>query len=71
MMKKNKPPKLLLSKLDKIIDHVVANNPTEVAQFRAGKTGLMGFFVGQVMKISKGSEDPKEAAAILKVYLNE
>jgi hypothetical protein len=42
------------SALEKMIDEVIAGNPKQVEQYRAGKTTLMGFFVGQVMKASKG-----------------
>jgi aspartyl-tRNA(Asn)/glutamyl-tRNA(Gln) amidotransferase subunit B len=46
------------SALEKIIDEVIAGNPKQVEQYRAGKTTLMGFFVGQVMKASKGKANP-------------
>jgi len=46
------------SALEKIIDEVIAGNPKQVEQYRAGKTTLMGFFVGQVMKASKGQANP-------------
>jgi aspartyl-tRNA(Asn)/glutamyl-tRNA(Gln) amidotransferase subunit B len=45
--------------LEKIIDEVIAAHPGELAQFRAGKTKLRGFFVGQVMKKSGGRADPQ------------
>jgi len=38
---------------------VVADNPKQVEQYRAGKKGVFGFFVGQVMKATKGSANPK------------
>jgi aspartyl-tRNA(Asn)/glutamyl-tRNA(Gln) amidotransferase subunit B len=47
------------SALEKIIDEVVAANPRQVEQYRAGKKTLMGFFVGQVMKASKGQANPQ------------
>jgi aspartyl-tRNA(Asn)/glutamyl-tRNA(Gln) amidotransferase subunit B len=46
------------SALEKIIDEVIAGNPKQVEQYRAGKTTLIGFFVGQVMKMSKGQANP-------------
>jgi aspartyl-tRNA(Asn)/glutamyl-tRNA(Gln) amidotransferase subunit B len=46
------------SALEKIIDEVIAGNPKQVEQYRAGKTTLIGFFVGQVMKASKGQANP-------------
>ena len=44
--------------LEKIIEGVLAANPKQVDQFRGGKTTVMGFFVGQVMKASKGQASP-------------
>ena len=40
------------------IDAVLAENPKELADYRAGKTKLMGFFVGQVMRRTKGQGNP-------------
>lgn len=51
--------------VEKIIDEIIANNPEQVEQFRAGKGKVMGFFVGQVMKISKGKADPALVNKIL------
>jgi aspartyl-tRNA(Asn)/glutamyl-tRNA(Gln) amidotransferase subunit B len=42
----------------KIIDDVIAANPKQLEQYRSGKTTVIGFFVGQVMKASKGQADP-------------
>ncbi|MGA8213163.1 MAG: Asp-tRNA(Asn)/Glu-tRNA(Gln) amidotransferase subunit GatB [Candidatus Sulfotelmatobacter sp.] len=47
------------SALEKIIDEVVVANPRQVEQYRAGKKTVIGFFVGQVMKASKGQANPK------------
>ena len=41
-----------------IIDEIIAKNPAQVAEFRAGKDKLIGFFVGQVMKASGGKANP-------------
>ncbi|PKD44507.1 Asp-tRNA(Asn)/Glu-tRNA(Gln) amidotransferase subunit GatB [Rhodohalobacter barkolensis] len=46
--------------IDPIIDEVIANNPDEVAKYRGGKKALIGFFIGQVMKQSKGKANPKQ-----------
>jgi aspartyl-tRNA(Asn)/glutamyl-tRNA(Gln) amidotransferase subunit B len=48
-----------VSALDPIIDEIVAANPGEVAAYRGGKEGLLGFFVGQVMKQTGGKADPR------------
>jgi aspartyl-tRNA(Asn)/glutamyl-tRNA(Gln) amidotransferase subunit B len=47
------------SALEKIIDEVIAANPKQLEQYRAGKATLIGFFVGQVMKASKGQANPQ------------
>jgi aspartyl-tRNA(Asn)/glutamyl-tRNA(Gln) amidotransferase subunit B len=47
------------SALEKIIDDLIAANPKQVEQYRAGKTTVIGFFVGQVMKLSKGQANPQ------------
>ncbi len=47
------------SALEKIIDEVMAANPKQLEQYRGGKTTMLGFFVGQVMKASKGQANPK------------
>ena len=48
-----------VSELDPIIDAVIAANPGQAEQYRAGKEGLLGFFVGQVMKETGGKADPR------------
>ena len=47
------------SALEKMIDEVFAANPKQLEQYRAGKTTMLGFFVGQVMKASKGQASPQ------------
>lgn len=56
--------------LEKIIDEVLSANPKELEQYRAGKTKLLGFFVGQVMKQSGGRADPKLTNQLLAKKLN-
>ncbi len=58
------------SALEAIIDDVIAANPKQVEQYRAGKTKLLGFFVGQVMKASKGKANPQQVNQILKQKLD-
>ncbi len=55
--------------LVKIIDEVIAANPKQVEQYRAGKKTVMGFFVGQVMKASRGQADPAAVNRLLKEKL--
>ncbi|MCC6727372.1 MAG: Asp-tRNA(Asn)/Glu-tRNA(Gln) amidotransferase subunit GatB [Saprospiraceae bacterium] len=45
--------------LEKIVDEVLAANPDKVAEYRKGKKGLIGFFMGEVMKKSQGKAEPK------------
>jgi len=47
------------SALEKIIDQILAAHPQQLAQYRAGKKTMIGFFVGQVMKASKGQASPQ------------
>ena len=51
------------------VDEVLATSPAEVARYRAGETKLMAFFVGQVMKRSKGKADPKAVQPVLQEKL--
>ena len=57
--------------LDKIIDDVLAKNPTQVAQFKEGKQQVLGFLVGQVMKASGGKANPGKVNELLKKKLGE
>jgi len=57
--------------IEGVIAEVLAANPPQVAQYRAGKEGLFGFFVGQVMKASKGKANPKLVNELLKKKLSE
>src|SRR6266403_2792122 len=47
------------SALEKLADEIIAANPKQVEQYRAGKKTMIGFFVGQVMKASKGQANPQ------------
>ena len=53
-----------------IIDELINEHPNEVKAFRNGKTKLLGFFVGQLMKRTKGKADPKLANKLLAEKLN-
>ena len=52
--------------IEAMIDEVIAANPAQAEQFRAGKEQLLGFFVGQVMKVSKGQANPGQVNQILR-----
>ena len=59
------------SEIEKIINQVLEQNQSQLEQYKAGKDKLFGFFVGQVMKISKGKANPKQVNKILKEKLEE
>jgi aspartyl-tRNA(Asn)/glutamyl-tRNA(Gln) amidotransferase subunit B len=58
-----------VGELDPVIDGILADNPGQVEQFRGGKEGLLGFFVGQVMKQTRGSADPRVVSERLREKL--
>ncbi len=53
----------------KLIDEILANNQDKVSEYKSGKDKLFGFFVGQVMKASKGSANPAKVNELLKTRL--
>ena len=55
--------------LEKIIDDVIASNPKQVEQYRGGKSTVLGFFVGQVMKVSRGQANPATVNELLRKKL--
>ena len=57
--------------IKEMVASVISANPDKVAEFKAGKTQLLGFFVGQVMKASKGKANPKAVNAILQEILGQ
>jgi aspartyl-tRNA(Asn)/glutamyl-tRNA(Gln) amidotransferase subunit B len=57
--------------LNSIIDGILAANPKQVAEYRSGKTKVLGFLVGQVMKETKGQANPQVLNELLKKRLAE
>jgi aspartyl-tRNA(Asn)/glutamyl-tRNA(Gln) amidotransferase subunit B len=55
--------------LDALVQKVIAENPDQVAQYRAGKGKVLGFFVGQLMKASGGKANPQQLNSLLKAAL--
>ncbi|MFZ1129986.1 MAG: Asp-tRNA(Asn)/Glu-tRNA(Gln) amidotransferase subunit GatB [Terriglobales bacterium] len=53
------------SALEKLADELIAANPKQVEQYRAGKKTMIGFFVGQIMKASKGQANPQLVNEVL------
>jgi aspartyl-tRNA(Asn)/glutamyl-tRNA(Gln) amidotransferase subunit B len=58
------------SELDPVIDRILSENEGQVAAYRNGKEGLLGFFVGQVMKETHGKANPKIVNERLREKLN-
>jgi aspartyl-tRNA(Asn)/glutamyl-tRNA(Gln) amidotransferase subunit B len=58
------------SAIESAVDDVIKNNPAQVEQYKSGKVGLLGFFVGNVMKATKGQANPAVVNEILRNKLN-
>jgi len=80
MVKSGKNPKAIVaekglvqvtdeSAIEAVVDKVVEVNPAEVEKFKAGNIKLMGFFVGQVMRETKGKANPQIVNKLLKAKL--
>jgi aspartyl-tRNA(Asn)/glutamyl-tRNA(Gln) amidotransferase subunit B len=59
------------AELERVVAEVIAANPKQLEQYRAGKEALFGFFVGQVMKASQGKANPKMVNELLRAKLRE
>jgi aspartyl-tRNA(Asn)/glutamyl-tRNA(Gln) amidotransferase subunit B len=57
------------AEIEQMVTDVLASNPEQLAAYRGGKEALFGFFVGQVMKVSKGKANPKVVNELLKEKL--
>ena len=80
MMATNKMPSVIIKEkgmevvsdageIDKIVQDVIAANPKAVEDFKGGKTNVVGWLMGQVMKLSHGKANPKQATEILNKHL--
>jgi aspartyl-tRNA(Asn)/glutamyl-tRNA(Gln) amidotransferase subunit B len=58
------------SELEPIIEQILAANPGQVEAYRGGKEGLLGFFVGQVMKETRGKADPRVVNELVRAKLS-
>ena len=56
--------------LEPLIDALIEANPSQVAAYRGGKTGLLGFFVGQVMKQTEGQADARVVSELVRARLD-
>jgi aspartyl-tRNA(Asn)/glutamyl-tRNA(Gln) amidotransferase subunit B len=81
MFEEGKKPKELVEKyslrqvtntkeIETIVNKVIEDNPAEVAEYRSGRDKLFGFFVGQVMKLSKGKASPELVNNLLRIKLD-
>jgi aspartyl-tRNA(Asn)/glutamyl-tRNA(Gln) amidotransferase subunit B len=59
------------SAIEAVVDKVIAANPGQVAEYKAGKDKLIGFFVGQVMRETQGQANPGQVNQILKAKLSD
>ena len=57
--------------IETIVTEIIAANPQQAEQYRAGKEKLLGFFVGQVMKATQGKANPAQVNEILRRRLSE
>ncbi len=57
--------------IEAVVDQVIADNPTQVAEYKGGKDKLIGFFVGQVMKATQGKANPGQVNQLLKKKLSD
>ena len=82
MMASNKMPSVIIKEkgmevvsdsgaIDKIVQDVIAANPKAVEDYKSGKTNVVGWLMGQVMKMSQGKANPKQATEALNKYLSQ
>jgi aspartyl-tRNA(Asn)/glutamyl-tRNA(Gln) amidotransferase subunit B len=82
MVDTGKPPKLIIEEqglaqvtdsgaIEEEVRRVIEANPSQVEQYKSGKESLIGYFVGQVMKATKGAANPKVVNETLRRILGE
>ena len=57
--------------LTEFVKEAIAKYPEKVVEYKNGKTNLLGLFMGEVMKLSKGKADPKIATDLVKEFLEK
>ena len=55
--------------INEYVKQAIAKYPDKVIEYKDGKKGLIGLFMGEVMKLSKGKADPKMASKIVREFL--
>jgi Asp-tRNA(Asn)/Glu-tRNA(Gln) amidotransferase B subunit len=58
------------AELEPIVDRILESNPGQVEAFRGGKEGLLGFFVGQVMRETDGKANPRVVSELVREKLS-
>ncbi|MBW2550297.1 MAG: Asp-tRNA(Asn)/Glu-tRNA(Gln) amidotransferase GatCAB subunit B, partial [Deltaproteobacteria bacterium] len=82
MVETGRPPKVIIDEqglaqvtdtgaIEEEVRRVLDASPSQVAQYKEGKTNVIGYFVGQVMKATKGAANPKAVNEILRRLLDE
>lgn len=56
--------------IEKLVEEAIAKYPEKVMEYKSGKVGMIGLFIGEAMKNSKGTADPKELNRITKEKLD-
>jgi len=56
--------------IEAIVDEIIANNSPQVEQFKSGNEKILGFFVGQAMKVTQGKANPKLLNQLLRDKLS-
>jgi aspartyl-tRNA(Asn)/glutamyl-tRNA(Gln) amidotransferase subunit B len=80
MLDSNKPPQQIVGEtsleqvsdtgsIETAIDHVLASNPKQLAQYQSGNEKVFGYFVGQIMKATQGRANPQMVNEILREKL--
>ncbi len=60
-----------IGELGPVVDRIIEENPGQVAAYRGGKEGLLGFFVGRVMKETQGKANPRVVSEIVREKLSD
>jgi len=59
-----------VSSIEAFVDKAIAGNPSQVEEYKSGKKAVLQYFVGQVMKLSRGKANPQAVIKLLKEKMN-